>query len=103
MSRRDPRKALALAIPGPMRQALVRTTAAHLPLAYLLRQSLRRALDAGRGWETTVEPGGTRAILLQLSPEEQARLDMWRTARDVPADVAILSLVQRQLQDEGLL
>lgn len=103
MSRRDPRKALTLAIPEPMRNALVRTTIAHLPLAYLLRQTLRRALDSGLGWDEPVKPGGTRAILLQLSVEEQARLDMWLTTRDVPADVAILSLVQRYLEEQGLL
>lgn len=103
MSRRDPRKALTLAIPEPMRKALVRTTAAHLPLAYLLRQSLRRALDAGLGWDEAVHPGGTRAILLQLSPEEQARLEMWLDARSVAPEVAILSLVGRLLQEDGLL
>jgi hypothetical protein len=101
MSRRDARKTLMLAVPEPMRVALLRTAPCQLPLAYLLRQGLRRALDAGLGWQQPVQPAGHRVVRLQLSAEEQARLALWDAARGVAPEVAVLSLVQRLLQEEG--
>lgn len=93
MSRRDGRKALELRLPDELRKRLVRTSEQHLPLAYLARQALRRALDGGAGWDRDVLPGDARPILLQLSTEELARLDMHLSRTDVPLEVAVLSLI----------
>lgn len=101
MSRRDARKAVTLALPEGMRKALVKQSEAHVPLAYLVRQTLRRALDAGLGWEEAVAPGDRRPILVQLSCEERARLEMWMTAKQVNEEEAILSLVGAFLKEEG--
>ncbi|MBP0482712.1 hypothetical protein [Sagittula salina] len=95
MSRRDGRKAVELCLPEDLRRRLVRTSEQHLPLAYLVRQALRRALDAGTGWQTDVLPGDARPILLQLSAEELARLEMHIRDHDVPAEVAVLSLISQ--------
>lgn len=93
MSRRDARKALELHLPDALRKRLVATTEQRLPLAYLVRQALRRAMDEGVTWDTDVAPGVDRPILLQLSTEERARLEMWTKARGVSDEVAILSLI----------
>ncbi|EBA10149.1 hypothetical protein SSE37_19127 [Sagittula stellata E-37] len=50
-------------------------------------------MDGEVGWEVDVNPGTARPILLQLSTEEQARLDIWISARGVNAEVAVLSLI----------
>lgn len=92
MSRRDARKALELRLPEELRKRLVRISDQHLPLAYLARQALRRALDRGAGWQRVVQPGEARPILLQLSTEERARLDAW-LKDDLPEEVVILSLI----------
>ena len=102
MSRRDGRKALVLGLPESLRKALVTQSEAHVPLAYLVRQTLRRALDAGLGWTDTVLPGDRRPILVQLSCEERARLDMWTESRDVTEEEAILSLITKLLAEEAL-
>ncbi|WP_305969917.1 MULTISPECIES: hypothetical protein [unclassified Mameliella] len=101
MSRRDARKALVLGLPEPLRKALVRQSVAHIPLAYLVRQTLRRALDAGIGWDKTVTSGDRRPILVQLSCEERARLDMWISARKVSEEEAVLSLISALLEQEA--
>lgn len=101
MSRRDPRKALVLGLPEPLRKVLVRQSEAHVPLAYLVRQTLRRALDAGLGWDKIVSPGDRRPILVQLSCEERARLDMWISSKQVTEEEAILSLIAALLEDEA--
>lgn len=102
MSRRDPRKALMLSLPDPLRRSLVEMSGqARLPLAYLTRNALRQALDAGLGWDRDVQPGTARPILLQLSPDERARLDMWLGSRDVSAEVAVLSLIARYLEERS--
>ena len=93
MSRRDRRKALELHLPEDLRKRLVRMSDQHLPLAYLARQALRRALDGGQGWDRDVAPGEARPILLQLTTEERARLALWTAERDVPDEVAVLSLI----------
>ena len=102
MSRRDPRRALILGLPEPLRKVLVKQSDAHLPLAYLVRQTLRRALDAGLGWEETVSPGDRRPILVQLSCEERARLEMWITSKQVNEEEAVLSLINAFLAEELL-
>lgn len=102
MSRRDPRKALVLGLPEPLRKVLVRQSTAHVPLAYLVRQTLRRALDAGTGWTKTVSSGDRRPILVQLNCEERARLDMWIGSRDVTEEEAVLTLITAFLSDEGV-
>lgn len=84
---------MELRLPDELRKRLVSTSGQYLPLAYLARQALRRALDGEAGWEVDVTPGNCRPILLQLSTEEQARLDIWMTARGVNAEVAVLSLI----------
>lgn len=99
MSRRDARKALLLGLPESLRKALVTQSEAHVPLAYLVRQTLRRALDAGLGWEETVPPGDRRPILVQLSCEERARLEMWVVSRQVSEEEAVLSLISAFLKD----
>lgn len=101
MSRRDPRKALVLGLPDSLRKALVAQTQAHLALAYLVREALRRALDAGLGWEKTVSPGDRRPILVQLSCEERARLEMWTNSKDVSEEEAVLSLITAFLAEEA--
>jgi hypothetical protein len=93
MSRRDGRKALELHLPEELRKRLVASSQQHLPLAYLARQALRRALDAGAGWDQEVSPGQNRPILIQLSAEERARLEMWVSNAGVDEEVAILSLI----------
>ncbi|MEQ5869591.1 hypothetical protein J4E08_06715 [Sagittula sp. NFXS13] len=93
MSRRDGRKALELHLPDDLRRRLVKTTQQHLPLAYLARQALRQAMDKGVQWQKEVRPGPARPILLQLSAEERARLDMWIARHDVLPEVAVLSLI----------
>lgn len=99
MSRRDARKALSLRLPEALRKELVKTTRdAHLPLAYLVRQVLRQALDGGLGWDDEVSPGTARPILLQLSVEDQARLEMRTGGKPVSTEVAVLSLVWHHLQ-----
>lgn len=99
MSRRDARKALSLRLPEALRKELVKTSHdAHLPLAYLTRQVLRQALDGGRGWDEEVQPGTARPILLQLSAEEQARLEMCTGGKTVSTEVAVLSLVWHHLR-----
>lgn len=100
MSRRDPRKALVVGLPDPLRKVLVRQTDAHVPLAYLVRQTLRRALDSGEGWTTTVPPGPKRPILVQLSCEERARLEMWTSDKNVSEEEAVLSLIAAFLDGE---
>ncbi|WP_425073231.1 hypothetical protein [Sagittula sp. S175] len=84
---------MELRLPDELRKRLVKTSQQHLPLAYLARQALRRALDTGEGWQTEVAPGGDRPILLQLSTEELARLEMWIASKDVPPETAVLSLI----------
>ncbi len=101
MSRRDARKALNLALPEPLRRALVQQSSAHVPLAYLVRQTLRRALDAGLGWQQVVGPGDRRPILLQLNCEERARLEMWIDAKKVSEETAVLSLIATLLEEEA--
>lgn len=101
MSRRDARKAVVLGLPEPLRKALVRQSVAHVPLAYLVRQTLRRAMDAGVGWEETVTQGDRRPILVQLSCEERARLEMWITSKQVTEEEAILSLIDGYLKHEA--
>lgn len=101
MSRRDARKAVVLGLPEAMRKVLVRQSEAHLPLAYLVRQTLRRALDAGLGWSETVSQGDRRPILVQLSCEERARLEMWVTSKQVTEEEAILSLIDTFLKEEA--
>lgn len=101
MSRRDARKALVLGLPEPLRKALVRQSVAHVPLAYLVRQTLRRALDAGIGWEKTVSSGDRRPILVQLSCEERARLEMWISSRKASEEEAVLSLISALLDEEA--
>ena len=93
MSRRDGRKALELHLPDDLRKRLVASSEQHLPLAYLARQALRRALDMGDGWEQPVEPARNRPILLQLSTEERARLEMWTSTTGVDDEEAVLSLI----------
>jgi hypothetical protein len=102
MSRRDGRKALIIGLPETLRKSLVTQSDAHVPLAYLVRQTLRRALDAGLGWKDTVIPGDRRPILVQLSCEERARLDMWITSKDVTEEEAVLSLITALLTEEAL-
>lgn len=101
MSRRDARKALILGLPEPLRKALVLQSEAHVPLAYLVRQTLRRALDAGLGWDREVGPGDRRPILVQLSCEERARLEMWISSKNVSEEVAVLSLITALLEEEA--
>jgi hypothetical protein len=93
MSRRDARKATEVHLPDGLRKRLVVSTEQHLPLAYLARQALRRALDAGQGWAEEVSPGSNRPILVQLSTEERARLDVWMKRSGVSEEVAVLSLI----------
>lgn len=93
MSRRDARKAMEVHLPEDLRKRLVVSTKEHLPLAYLTRQALRRALDSGAGWGEDVLPSSNRPILVQLTTEERARLDFWIEKKGVAAEVAILSLV----------
>ncbi|MGP6087680.1 hypothetical protein [Antarctobacter jejuensis] len=90
-----------LALPEHLRKALVLQSSAHVPLAYLVRQTLRNALDAGQGWRETVGPGDRRPILLQLNCEERARLAMWTSAKKVSEEAAILSLIAAYLEDEA--
>ena len=92
MSRRDRRKAMELRLPDDLRLRLVATTDQHLPLAYLARQALRQAFEQGRGWETAIQPGASRPILLQLTTEEQAQLARWADQAD-SLEIAILSLI----------
>ncbi|WP_323766945.1 hypothetical protein [Antarctobacter sp.] len=101
MSRRDPRKALVLGLPESLRKGLVRQSNAHVPLAYLVRQTLRRALDAGTRWTKTVPPGDRRPILVQLSCEERARLEMWIGSRKVSEEEAVLTLITAFLESEA--
>ncbi len=93
MSRRDGRKALELHLPDNLRKRLVASSEQYLPLAYLARQALRRALDQEKGWDTPVEPSRSRPILVQLSTEERARLEMWTSKTGVDDEVAVLSLI----------
>ncbi|SMX38926.1 hypothetical protein [Maliponia aquimaris] len=101
MSRRDARKAVVLGLPEALRKELVRQSEAHVPLAYLVRQTLRRAMDAGLDWAETVSQGDRRPILVQLSCEERARLEMWVTAKQVTEEEAILSLIDGYLKQEA--
>ncbi len=41
---------MELRLPDELRKRLVSTSAQFLPLAYLARQALRRALDGEAGW-----------------------------------------------------
>lgn len=101
MSRRDARKAVILGLPEGLRKALVRQSEAHVPLAYLVRQTLRRAMDAELGWTETVSQGDRRPILVQLSCEERARLQMWTTSKQVTEEEAILSLIDSFLKEQA--
>jgi hypothetical protein len=100
MSRRDARKALVIGLPENLRKSLVTQSHAHLSLAYLVRQALRRAMDAGLGWTETVSPSDRRPILVQLSCEERARLEMWIKSKDVSEEEAVLSLIAVKLAEE---
>lgn len=83
---------MELRLPDDLRLRLVATTDQHLPLAYLARQALRQAFERGHGWETAIQPGDSRPILLQLTTEEQAQLARWADQAD-SQEVAILSLI----------
>ena len=84
---------MELHLPDDLRKRLVATSEQHLPLAYLTRQALRRALDAGEGWAEPIIPATNRPILLQLSTEERARLNIWISKTGVDEEVAVLSLI----------
>jgi hypothetical protein len=86
-----------LHLPDELRKRLVEGSTARLPLAYLVRQALRQALDDGQGWEQEVGPGYARPILVQLSTEERARLEMWTTKYTVTDEIAILSLISTKV------
>lgn len=94
MSRRDDRKALELRLPEMLRKDLKSASDAYVPLAYLVRQLLIKAFREGHDWQDDVEPGATRPILLQLSPDERAHLTALAFAHDVSEEVAVLSLVR---------
>ncbi|CUH78655.1 hypothetical protein [Tropicibacter naphthalenivorans] len=93
MSRRDAKKMMDLHLPDTLRKRLIATSGEALPLAYLVRQALRRAMDSSTGWEEDVTPAAGPPVQLQLTTEERARLDMWTTQRSVTPEVAILSLI----------
>ncbi|KUF12583.1 hypothetical protein [Pseudoponticoccus marisrubri] len=93
MSRRDERKALTIRLPSTLRRALVRTTEARLSLAYLSRHALRQAFERGLAPDPPVEPGLSRPILLQLSPDERARLRMLAERHGLSEEVTVLSLI----------
>ncbi|WP_121629268.1 hypothetical protein [Tropicibacter alexandrii] len=93
MSRRDGRKYIELRLPEPLRRQLEATTREKVPLAYLVRQALRRAMDLGLDWDTPFDARDGTLISLQLSTEERARLERWTKAHDVSEEVAVLSLV----------
>lgn len=93
MSRRDGKKYIELRLPESLRKQLEATTREKVPLAYLVRQALRRAMDQGLDWETPFDARDGVLISLQLSTEERARLERWTRAHDVPEDVAVLSLI----------
>ncbi len=99
MSRRDPRKALELRLTEPLRKALVARSTAHLPLAYLARQTLRQAFAEGVQCARPVAPGPVRPILLQLTPDERTELAARAEAAGMGPEEAALSLLAAVLID----
>lgn len=99
MSRRDPRKALTLRLTEPLRRALVRTSTAHLPLPYLVRQTLRRALAEDAPLTQQMAPGPLRPILLQLTADERSRIETLAKACGLSEEETVLSLLASRLLD----
>lgn len=101
MSRRDPRKALEVRLPNALRRQLVATTNAHLPLGYLARQILRRAIAENPALTDPVSPGTSRPILVQLSVPERAAVETAARHMGATPEVALLTLIFSALQDHG--
>lgn len=99
MSRHDPRKGLPVHLPDGLRIRLVASTDAFLPLSYLARQVLRKALEQGAVPATAVQPGKARPILLQLSATERGRLTKVAETAELSLEVTVLSLLSEHLPD----
>lgn len=100
MSKRDARKALDVRLPDRLRVALVASTNAHLPLSYLMRQMLRRAMASKTTLGDPVQPGTARPILVQLSDEERAAVDAYSAKAGITRECALLTAVWTILHAE---
>lgn len=93
MSRRDSRRAMPVRLPDDLRRRLVKMSPAHLPLSYLMRHAFRAALETNPDWESLVDPGSTRPIMIKLAPQERDALEAAAAARGISTEVALLSMV----------
>lgn len=91
MSRHDPRKALPVRLPQPLRQALIAMTPEWRPLPHLLRRALQQGLKSGQVG-TRPRPGSARPVLLQLSAKDRAALRSFAQAHDLTEEEAVLAL-----------
>ena len=71
MSKKDPRRALAIRVPIALRRKIEAITPSGRPFAARVRQVLRLALAQGR-LPLATEPGDMRPTLLQLTAKERA-------------------------------
>lgn len=100
MSKRDARKAIEVRLPNRLRLDLVASTKAHVPLSYLMRQMLRRAMATEATLGDPVQPGNARPVLVQLSEAERAALDAYSAKAGITRESALLTVVCAVLATE---
>ena len=109
MSCHNLRKGLMVSVPDGMRKQLLALSPANLPMAYLVRQSLLKALQQDIDWTVDTPTGSSEPLLIPLSLDERMLLSERINGRDVSEEVAALSLVTALLaaqraegQDEAI-
>lgn len=98
MSCHNLRKGLSVSVPDGLRKQLLDMSPANLPMAYLVRQSLLKALAEGLDWTTDVATGSSEPLQIPLSLEERMQLSERIAGRNVSEEVAALSLVDAALR-----
>ncbi|WP_299925415.1 hypothetical protein [uncultured Pelagimonas sp.] len=108
MSCHNLRKGLMVSVPDGMRRQLLAISPANLPMGYLVRQSLLKALKEDLDWVDEVATGSSEPLLIPLSLDERMQLSERINGRDTSEQVAVLSLVAvvlegMQSKDKGAL
>ncbi|MGH1413893.1 MAG: hypothetical protein ACRBB0_10375 [Pelagimonas sp.] len=98
MSCHNLRKGLMVSVPDGMRKQLLAISPANLPMGYLVRQSLLKALKDDVDWVDEVATGSSEPLLIPLSLEERMQLSERIAGRETTEQVAVLSLVAVVLQ-----
>ena len=98
MSCHNLRKGLTISVPDGLRRQLIAMSPANLPLGYLLRQSLLKALKSNLDWSEDVATGNSDPLLIPLSLDERMQLSERINGRNVSEEVAVLSLVTAVLK-----